>query len=179
MIFPKSFPVGFNILRKDELRTNDDKAQKYLEEILRNLHAFSLPLLARYRHFQSSLPLVAAVEATSRDFGSDQFPRLIFVVVPFFKYIFCKMENEIFTPLLEQFMTSPLVTWVKTFGPLAAGNGTNLDEYVALVDGVFLNQVMLQMTLSAFLKGRVSVKLKKATGVTGDIVLLVRVVFIH
>uniref|UniRef100_A0A8C9H1F0 Coiled-coil domain containing 88A n=1 Tax=Piliocolobus tephrosceles TaxID=591936 RepID=A0A8C9H1F0_9PRIM len=55
------------------------------------------------------------------------------------------MENEIFTPLLEQFMTSPLVTWVKTFGPLTAGNGTNLDEYVALVDGVFLNQVMLQM----------------------------------
>uniref|UniRef100_A0A287AB98 Coiled-coil domain containing 88A n=1 Tax=Sus scrofa TaxID=9823 RepID=A0A287AB98_PIG len=55
------------------------------------------------------------------------------------------MENEIFTPLLEQFMTSPLVTWVKTFGPLAAGNVTNLDEYVALVDGVFLNQVMLQM----------------------------------
>uniref|UniRef100_A0A8D1MUP9 Calponin-homology (CH) domain-containing protein n=1 Tax=Sus scrofa TaxID=9823 RepID=A0A8D1MUP9_PIG len=55
------------------------------------------------------------------------------------------MENEIFTPLLEQFMTSPLVTWVKTFGPLAAGNVTNLDEYVALVDGVFLNQVMLQI----------------------------------
>ncbi|XP_052055609.1 girdin isoform X5 [Apodemus sylvaticus] len=55
------------------------------------------------------------------------------------------MENEIFTPLLEQFMTSPLVTWVKTFGPLAAGNGTNLDEYVALVDGIFLNQVMLQI----------------------------------
>ncbi|XP_029793239.1 girdin isoform X2 [Suricata suricatta] len=55
------------------------------------------------------------------------------------------METEIFTPLLEQFMTSPLVTWVKTFGPLAAGNGTNLDEYVALVDGVFLNQVMLQI----------------------------------
>ncbi|XP_075798617.1 ankyrin repeat and SOCS box protein 3-like isoform X1 [Microtus pennsylvanicus] len=58
------------------------------------------------------------------------------------------MENAIFTPLLEQFMTSPLVTWVKTFGPLAAGNGTNLDEYVALVDGVFLNQVMLQMVNS-------------------------------
>ncbi|XP_046517122.1 girdin isoform X4 [Equus quagga] len=59
------------------------------------------------------------------------------------------MENEIFTPLLEQFMTSPLVTWVKTFGPLAAGNGTNLDEYVALVDGVFLNQVMLQINPKA------------------------------
>nr|KAF6328596.1 coiled-coil domain containing 88A [Pipistrellus kuhlii] len=57
----------------------------------------------------------------------------------------CKMENEIFTPLLEQFMSSPLVTWVKTFGPLAAGNGTNLEEYVALVDGVFLNQVMLHI----------------------------------
>ncbi|XP_023412977.1 girdin isoform X18 [Loxodonta africana] len=55
------------------------------------------------------------------------------------------MESEIFTPLLEQFMTSPLVTWVKTFGPLAAGNGTHLDEYVALVDGVFLNQVMLHI----------------------------------
>ncbi|XP_075391761.1 girdin isoform X2 [Tenrec ecaudatus] len=55
------------------------------------------------------------------------------------------MESEIFTPLLEQFMTSPLVTWVKTFGPPAAGNGTNLDDYVALVDGVFLNQVMLQI----------------------------------
>lgn len=70
------------------------------------------------------------------------------MVLPLFpppEYIICKMENEIFTPLLEQFMTSPLVTWVKTFGPLAAGNGTNLDEYVALVDGVFLNQVMLQI----------------------------------
>ncbi|XP_014374461.1 girdin isoform X2 [Alligator sinensis] len=55
------------------------------------------------------------------------------------------MENEIFTPLLEQFMSSPLVTWVKTFGPLAGGHGTHLEEYVALVDGVFLNEVMLQI----------------------------------
>ncbi|XP_032909780.1 girdin isoform X13 [Catharus ustulatus] len=55
------------------------------------------------------------------------------------------MENEIFTPLLEQFMSSPLVTWVKTFGPLAGGSGTNLEEYVALVDGVYLNEVMLQI----------------------------------
>ncbi|XP_048374302.1 girdin isoform X4 [Sphaerodactylus townsendi] len=59
------------------------------------------------------------------------------------------MENEIFTPLLELFMTSPLVTWVKTFGPLAGGNGTNLEEYVALVDGVFLNEVMLQINPKA------------------------------
>ncbi|XP_024071277.2 girdin isoform X2 [Terrapene carolina triunguis] len=55
------------------------------------------------------------------------------------------MENEIFTPLLEQFMSSPLVTWVKTFGSLAGGNGSNLEEYVALVDGIFLNEVMLQI----------------------------------
>ncbi|XP_050807958.1 girdin isoform X5 [Gopherus flavomarginatus] len=55
------------------------------------------------------------------------------------------MENEIFTPLLEQFISSPLVTWVKTFGPLAGGNGSNLEEYVALVDGIFLNEVMLQI----------------------------------
>ncbi|XP_077189903.1 girdin isoform X4 [Paroedura picta] len=59
------------------------------------------------------------------------------------------MENEIFTPLLELFMSSPLVTWVKTFGPLAGGNGTNLEEYVALVDGVFLNEVMLQINPKA------------------------------
>ncbi|KAF7252915.1 Girdin, partial [Varanus komodoensis] len=54
------------------------------------------------------------------------------------------MENEIFTPLLEVFISSPLVTWVKTFGLLAGANATNLEEYVALVDGVFLNEVMLQ-----------------------------------
>ncbi|XP_060105328.1 girdin isoform X1 [Heteronotia binoei] len=59
------------------------------------------------------------------------------------------MENEIFTPLLELFMSSPLVTWVKTFGPLAGGNGTNLEEYVALVDGIFLNEVMLQINPKA------------------------------
>ncbi|KAI5125209.1 Girdin [Manis pentadactyla] len=73
----------------------------------------------------------------------DQFPRRIFVIVPFTNIR--KMENESFTPLVEQFMASPLVTWVKTFGPLAEGHGTDLDEYVALVDGVFLNQVMFQI----------------------------------
>ncbi|XP_066482133.1 girdin isoform X2 [Tiliqua scincoides] len=59
------------------------------------------------------------------------------------------MENEIFTPVLELFISSPLVTWVKTFGLLARGNGTNLEEYVALVDGVFLNEVMLQINPKA------------------------------
>ncbi|XP_014347237.1 girdin isoform X2 [Latimeria chalumnae] len=56
------------------------------------------------------------------------------------------MESEkLFTPLLEQFMSSPLVTWVKTLGPSARGNGRKLDEYVDLVDGIFLNEVMLQI----------------------------------
>nr|XP_020664171.1 girdin isoform X7 [Pogona vitticeps] len=59
------------------------------------------------------------------------------------------MENEIFTPLLEVFISSPLVTWVKTFGPLAGRNATNLEEYVALVDGVFLNEVILQINPKA------------------------------
>ncbi|XP_015712306.1 girdin isoform X12 [Coturnix japonica] len=55
------------------------------------------------------------------------------------------MENEVFTPLLKKFTRSPLVTWVRTFGPLAEENGTSLEEYMTLVDGVFLNEVMLQI----------------------------------
>ncbi|XP_075060129.1 girdin isoform X8 [Mixophyes fleayi] len=59
------------------------------------------------------------------------------------------MENDIFTPVLENFMSSPLVSWIKTFGALVKGNGTLLDEYVALVDGVFLNEVMFQINPKA------------------------------
>ncbi|XP_053314554.1 girdin isoform X2 [Spea bombifrons] len=59
------------------------------------------------------------------------------------------MEKEIFAPLLENFMSSPLVIWIKTFGALVRGNGTLLDEYVALVDGVFLNEVMFQINPKA------------------------------
>ncbi|XP_069464354.1 girdin isoform X2 [Ambystoma mexicanum] len=55
------------------------------------------------------------------------------------------MENEVFAPLLEQFMASPLVTWVKTLGVLSRGGRTLLEEYVALVDGVFLSEVMLEI----------------------------------
>ncbi|XP_025005206.1 girdin isoform X23 [Gallus gallus] len=55
------------------------------------------------------------------------------------------MENEVFAPLLKKFTRSPLVTWVRTFGPLADENGTSLEEYMTLVDGVFLNEVMLQI----------------------------------
>ncbi|MEE6474328.1 hypothetical protein FKM82_010349 [Ascaphus truei] len=59
------------------------------------------------------------------------------------------MENEIFAPLLENFMSSPLVIWINTFETLARGNGTHLDEYLALVDGVFLNEVMFQINPKA------------------------------
>ncbi|XP_063774689.1 girdin isoform X3 [Pseudophryne corroboree] len=59
------------------------------------------------------------------------------------------MENDIFAPVLENFMCSPLVSWIKTFGALVKGNGTLLDEYVALVDGVFLNEVMFQINPKA------------------------------
>ncbi|XP_041420263.1 girdin isoform X7 [Xenopus laevis] len=59
------------------------------------------------------------------------------------------MENEIFAPILENFMFSPLVIWIKTFGTLLRGAGTLLDEYVALIDGVFLNEVMLQINPKA------------------------------
>ncbi|XP_018419839.1 PREDICTED: girdin isoform X1 [Nanorana parkeri] len=59
------------------------------------------------------------------------------------------MESDIFTPILENFMSSPLVSWIKTFGVLVKGKGTLLDEYVALVDGVFLNEVMFQINPKA------------------------------
>ncbi|XP_074852732.1 protein Daple isoform X2 [Carettochelys insculpta] len=47
--------------------------------------------------------------------------------------------------LLELFLQSPLVTWVKTFGPLGNENEDRLSMYMDLVDGVFLNKIMLQI----------------------------------
>ncbi|KAM6335827.1 protein Daple [Podargus strigoides] len=47
--------------------------------------------------------------------------------------------------LLELFLQSPLVTWVKTFGALGSGDGDNLGIYMDLADGVVLNQIMLQI----------------------------------
>ncbi|XP_054826899.1 protein Daple isoform X2 [Eublepharis macularius] len=47
--------------------------------------------------------------------------------------------------LLELFLQSPLVTWVKTFGPLGNENGEKLAMYMDLVDGIFLNKIMLQV----------------------------------
>ncbi|XP_038665456.1 girdin-like isoform X9 [Scyliorhinus canicula] len=54
------------------------------------------------------------------------------------------MEND-FTTLLEQFMSDPLVTWVKTFGALAPANDGALLEYMELVDGIFLSNIMVQI----------------------------------
>lgn len=34
---------------------------------------------------------------------------------------------------------------VKTFGPFGSGHQDNLTLYMDLVDGIFLNQIMLQM----------------------------------
>ncbi|XP_072292508.1 girdin isoform X3 [Eucyclogobius newberryi] len=59
------------------------------------------------------------------------------------------MENEVFTPLLEQFMLSPLVCWVKTVGQLTVTDGTKLSEYIELVDGIYLNQIMLEINPKA------------------------------
>ncbi|XP_063047611.1 girdin-like isoform X3 [Engraulis encrasicolus] len=59
------------------------------------------------------------------------------------------MDNEVFAPLLEQFMLTPLVAWVKTVGQLSTKDGNNLSEYVELVDGVFLNEIMLEINPKA------------------------------
>uniref|UniRef100_A0A670Y946 Coiled-coil domain containing 88C n=1 Tax=Pseudonaja textilis TaxID=8673 RepID=A0A670Y946_PSETE len=47
--------------------------------------------------------------------------------------------------LLELFLQSPLVTWVKTFGLLGSDNEDKLTVYMNLADGVFLNKIMLQV----------------------------------
>uniref|UniRef100_A0A3B4DQP2 HOOK N-terminal domain-containing protein n=1 Tax=Pygocentrus nattereri TaxID=42514 RepID=A0A3B4DQP2_PYGNA len=59
------------------------------------------------------------------------------------------MENEVFTPLLEQFLLTPLVAWVKTVVQPTVNDGSKLSEYVELVDGAYLNEVMLQINPKA------------------------------
>ncbi|XP_029001692.1 girdin isoform X5 [Betta splendens] len=54
------------------------------------------------------------------------------------------MEAGVFLPCLDQFMRSPLVTWVKTFVP---ADGGPLD-FAELLDGVFLNDIMTQINPS-------------------------------
>ncbi|XP_016122428.1 girdin [Sinocyclocheilus grahami] len=62
------------------------------------------------------------------------------------------MEGEI-PVILEQFMSSPLVTWVKTFGQLGDKEGNMLSEYTELVDGIFLNKVMNQINPKGTVQG--------------------------
>uniref|UniRef100_UPI0037E74E2A girdin n=1 Tax=Semicossyphus pulcher TaxID=241346 RepID=UPI0037E74E2A len=59
------------------------------------------------------------------------------------------MESEVFTPLLEQFMLTPLVCWVKTVGQPTVTDGSKLSEYVELVDGIYLNEIMLEINPKA------------------------------
>ncbi|XP_041131697.1 protein Daple-like isoform X2 [Polyodon spathula] len=47
--------------------------------------------------------------------------------------------------LMGSFLECPLVTWVKTFGPLGTGDEDKLSMYLDLVDGVFLNTIMLKI----------------------------------
>ncbi|XP_072545675.1 protein Daple [Salminus brasiliensis] len=44
--------------------------------------------------------------------------------------------------LMSNFMESPLVVWVKTFGPLASNLDDKLSMFMELVDGVFLHKIM-------------------------------------
>ncbi|XP_041920935.1 girdin isoform X5 [Alosa sapidissima] len=59
------------------------------------------------------------------------------------------MDNKVFAPLLEEFMLTPLVAWVKTVGQLSTKDGSKLSEYVELVDGVYLNEIMLEINPKA------------------------------
>ncbi|XP_068423344.1 girdin isoform X1 [Clinocottus analis] len=59
------------------------------------------------------------------------------------------METEVFSPLLEQFMLTPLVCWVKTVGQATLTDGTQLSEYIELVDGIYLNEIMLEINPKA------------------------------
>ncbi|XP_054987899.1 protein Daple [Sorex araneus] len=47
--------------------------------------------------------------------------------------------------LMELFLQSPLVTWVKTFGSFGSDHQDNLSLYMDLADGIVLNQIMLQI----------------------------------
>ncbi|CDQ77772.1 unnamed protein product [Oncorhynchus mykiss] len=59
------------------------------------------------------------------------------------------MASEVFLPHLEQFMLSPLVIWVKTFGQ---NDGNMTLDYSELLDGVILNKIMIQINPKATLQ---------------------------
>ncbi|XP_018087916.1 protein Daple-like isoform X1 [Xenopus laevis] len=57
-------------------------------------------------------------------------------------------EHNMETTICQQmnhFLESPLVTWVKTFGPRGNENESKSAMYMELVDGVFLNKIMVQI----------------------------------
>ncbi|XP_068607059.1 girdin [Brachionichthys hirsutus] len=60
------------------------------------------------------------------------------------------MEGGAFLPALDQFMLSPLVTWVRTFVPHE--RGMHLD-FPDLIDGVILNDIMTQINPTATPQG--------------------------
>ncbi|XP_056136433.1 girdin [Lampris incognitus] len=60
------------------------------------------------------------------------------------------MESGVFLPHIDQFMLSPLVTWVKTFVP---NDGDMPLDFSELLDGVFLNEIMTQINPSVTLQG--------------------------
>ncbi|XP_072318332.1 girdin [Eucyclogobius newberryi] len=55
------------------------------------------------------------------------------------------MESGGFRPCLDQFMASPLVTWVKTF---MTEDQTMSFDFAVLLDGMFLNDIMNQISAS-------------------------------
>ncbi|XP_016358929.1 girdin [Sinocyclocheilus anshuiensis] len=54
------------------------------------------------------------------------------------------MQRDAFTPLLEDFLRSPLVCWVNTVSPLGSG-GSPLSDFMTLVDGIHLNDIMTEI----------------------------------
>ncbi|XP_058240786.1 girdin-like isoform X3 [Hemibagrus wyckioides] len=60
-----------------------------------------------------------------------------------------KMDSEVFTPQLEQFLLTPLVAWVKTVVQPSPGDHSSLSLYMELVDGCYLNEVMLRINPKA------------------------------
>ncbi|TSN95649.1 Girdin [Bagarius yarrelli] len=59
------------------------------------------------------------------------------------------MDSEVFTPQLEQFLLTPLVAWVKTVLQASPSDQSSLSLYMELVDGFYLNEVMLRINPKA------------------------------
>ncbi|KAI5610053.1 girdin isoform X2 [Silurus asotus] len=55
------------------------------------------------------------------------------------------MDSEVFTPQLEQFLLTPLVAWVQTVLQPNPSDRSSLSLYMELVDGSYLNEVMLMI----------------------------------